>query len=601
MVASDRIRNFAIIAHVDHGKSTLADRMIERCGGLDSRSMVNQVLDSMDLERERGITIKAQTVRLTYSLGGVEYVLNLIDTPGHVDFSYEVSRSLGACEGSLLLVDASQGVQAQTLSHAYAAMEHNHELILVLNKMDLSAASYERVVGEVEESLGLCVGSGEQQALKISAKLGQGIEEVLGAIVRRIPSPVGDTSGALCALIIACWYDVYLGVVVLVRVKEGVLRRGMGIVFLSTGAVYTVEKVGVFTPLKTSVESLEAGEIGFFVAGVRAITHAAVGDTVTEEQRRALPAPGFKPSSPVVFCGFFPVDTAKWDALKKALHKLALNDASFSFEPLSSKALGNGFRCGFLGLLHLDIIRTRLDREFHLPLMVTYPTVVYRALFRNQQEKEICSPADFPNPSSVESFYEPWVKVSLILPQDFIGSVMTLCQTRRAKQLKIDYIGERVVMLYELPLSEMVFDFTDELKSKTRGYASLDYKPIGYRKTDLAFVRILMNGVEVDALSVVLHKEKAALEGRRLCAKLKTLIPRQLVQVVLQAACGGKIIARETLKALRKDVTAKCYGGDVTRKQKLLKKQKAGKTKMRSLAKIQLPKDVFWKVMSTDD
>jgi GTP-binding protein LepA len=599
MTPLSHIRNFAIIAHIDHGKSTLADRLIQACGGLSDREMREQVLDSMDIERERGITIKAQTVRLTYrARNGETYVLNLMDTPGHVDFSYEVSRSLAACEGSLLVVDATQGVEAQTLANVYQAIDANHEIVPVLNKIDLPAAEPEKVQQQIEDVIGLDAAG----AIPISAKTGLNIDQVLEAIVHRLPSPAGHRGESLKALLIDSWYDSYLGVVVLVRVKDGVLKPGLKIRLVSTGAAYVVEKVGVFTPKPEGVAGLGPGEVGFLTAGIKEVADTKIGDTITEERRPCLvPLPGFKPSVPVVFCGLFPLDAADYPNLRESLAKLRLNDASFHFEPETSAALGFGFRCGFLGLLHLEIIQERLEREFNLELITTAPSVVYRVHLTNGEMKELHNPADMPDVVRIDHIEEPWIKATVIVPDAYLGPIIKLCEDRRGIQQELTYAGSRVMLVYRLPLNEVVYDFYDRLKSISRGYASFDYHLEGYQTGDLVKLAILVNGDPVDALAIIVHREHAEARGRALCERLKDLIPRQLFKIAIQAAIGGKIIARETLSALRKDVTAKCYGGDITRKRKLLEKQKEGKKKMRQYGNVEIPQSAFLAALKMGD
>jgi GTP-binding protein LepA len=585
------IRNFAIIAHIDHGKSTLADRLIQMCGGLSQREMREQVLDSMELERERGITIKAQTVRLTYrAKDGETYQLNLMDTPGHVDFAYEVSRSLAACEGSLLVVDATQGVEAQTLANAYHAMEANHEMVPVLNKIDLPAAEPERIKAQIAEVIGLDA----TDSLAISAKTGQGVDEVLEALIARLPSPTGDAAAPLKALLVDSWYDPYLGVVCLVRVKDGVLRRGMKLRMLSTGAVHQVDRVGVFTPKQVPADALGPGEIGFLTAAIKSVADTRVGDTLTDDRRpAAAPLPGFKPSVPVVFCSMFPADSADYEGLRESLAKLRLNDASFHYEPESSAALGFGFRCGCLGLLHLEIVQERLEREFGLDLITTAPSVVYRVHMTDGGVRELHNPNDMPEPVRIDHIEEPWIKATILVPDEFLGPVLALCTERRGEQTQLTYVGNRAMAVYRLPLNEVVFDFYDRLKSLSRGYASFDYEMDGYRVGDLIKLAILVSGEPVDALASVVHRSHAEARGRALCQRLKELIPRQLFKVAIQAAIGGRVVARETVGAMRKDVTAKCYGGDVTRKRKLLEKQKAGKKRMRQFGKVEIPQSAF--------
>ncbi len=591
MTDLSHIRNFSIIAHIDHGKSTLADRLIQLCGGLDERELKEQVLDTMDIERERGITIKAQTVRLQYKAkNGETYQLNLMDTPGHVDFAYEVSRSLAACEGSLLVVDASQGVEAQTLANVYQAIDNNHEIIPVLNKIDLPAAEPERVKKQIEDVIGLDA----SDALLVSAKSGLGIPDVLEAIVHRLPAPKGDATAPLKALLIDSWYDAYLGVIILVRIVDGILKPGMKIKMMAKGSLYSVDQVGVFTPKREVLSALNPGEIGFFTAGIKTVADCNVGDTITEEKRPApSPLPGFKPSVPVVFCGLFPADAAEFEVLRESLGKLRLNDASFMFEPESSAALGFGFRCGFLGLLHLEIIQERLEREFNLDLVTTAPSVVYKITMTNGDHLELHNPADMPEVMRIAKIEEPWIKATILVPDTYLGSVLTLCTERRGIQLDLTYVGNRAMVVYRLPLNEVVFDFYDRLKSVSRGYASFDYHIDGYEEGQLVKLSILVNGEPVDALSTIVHRSHAEARGRVLCSKLKDLIPRQLFKIAIQAAIGGKVIARETVSALRKDVTAKCYGGDVSRKRKLLDKQKEGKKRMRQIGNVEIPQSAF--------
>ena len=599
MIDISKIRNFSIIAHIDHGKSTIADRLIQVCGGLSDREMKEQVLDSMDIERERGITIKAQTVRLDYKAkDGQSYVLNLMDTPGHVDFGYEVSRSLAACEGSLLIVDASQGVEAQTLANVYQAINADHEIVPVLNKIDLPAAEPERVKAQIEEVIGLPA----DDAIAASAKTGAGIEDILEALVTKLPPPVGDKDAPLQALLVDSWYDAYLGVMTLVRVRHGVLRKGMKIRMMATGATHVVERVGVFAPKPIALDQLGPGEIGFINAGVKRVADAKVGDTITEERRPTDTAlPGFAPSIPVVFCGLFPVDTNDFSGLREALEKLSLNDASFSFEAETSAALGFGFRCGFLGLLHMEVIRERLSREFNLELISTAPSVVYQMTLTDGKHLYLHNPADMPEVSRLASIEEPWIKATIMTPDEFLGPVLTLCTERRGEQIDLTYAGNRAMAVYRLPLNEVVFDFYDRLKSITRGYASFDYALDSYREGDLVKVSILVNGDLVDALSMIVHRDQAEGKGRAICIRLKDLVPRQMFKVALQAAIGGKVIARETIAALRKDVTAKCYGGDISRKKKLLDKQKEGKKKMRQFGKVEIPQNAFFEALKMGD
>ncbi len=593
------IRNFSIIAHIDHGKSTLADRLIEFCGALESREMKQQILDSMDIERERGITIKAQTVRLTYKAkDGQTYTLNLMDTPGHVDFAYEVSRSLAACEGSLLIVDASQGVEAQTLANVYQAIDNNHEIIPILNKIDLPAAEPERVKAQIEDVIGLDA----SDALLISAKTGIGIEDVLEAIVARLPAPTGDQAAPLKAMLVDSWYDPYLGVMILVRIKEGVLTKGAKIRMMGTGGSYEVERVGFFTPKKVMVDKLMPGEVGFITASIKHVADCKVGDTITEERRpTAEPLSGFKPSVPVVFCGLFPVDAADFDHLRESLGRLQLNDASFQFEAESSTALGYGFRCGFLGLLHLEIIQERLEREFDLDLITTAPSVVYRLHMTNGTMMELHNPSDMPDVMKIASIEEPWIKATILVPDTYLGSILTLCTERRGEQIDLTYAGNRAMVVYRLPLNEVVFDFYDRLKSVSKGYASFDYHLDCYKESDVVKVNILVNAEPVDALSMIIHRGRAEARGRILCERLKDLIPRQLFKIAIQAAIGGKVIARETISAMRKDVTAKCYGGDISRKRKLLDKQKAGKKRMRQFGEVEIPQSAFIAALKMGD
>ncbi|UTO28463.1 translation elongation factor 4 [Bartonella harrusi] len=586
------IRNFSIVAHIDHGKSTLADRLIQMTGGLETREMKEQVLDSMDIERERGITIKAQTVRLHYKAkDGETYILNLIDTPGHVDFAYEVSRSLAACEGSLLVVDASQGVEAQTLANVYQAIDNSHELVVVLNKVDLPAAEPERVKEQIEDVIGIDT----SQAVEISAKTGLGVPDVLEAIVTQLlPPHIGDVNKPLKAMLVDSWYDSYLGVIVLVRVIDGVLKKGQTIRMMGTGAKYPVERVGVFTPKMIQMDELGPGEIGFITASIKEVADTRVGDTITEERRPCEEAlPGFKPAQPVVFCGLFPIDAADFDDLRAAMGKLRLNDASFSFEMETSAALGFGFRCGFLGLLHLEIIQERLEREFNLDLIATAPSVVYRMNMNDGSVKELHNPADMPDVVKISSIEEPWIQATIMTPDNYLGSILELCQERRGVQVSLSYVGTRAMVTYDLPLNEVVFDFYDRLKSISKGYASFDYQMKDYAEGDLVKMSILVNGEAIDALSMLVHRTIAEKRGRSLCEKLKDLIPQHMFQIPVQAAIGGKIIARETIRALRKDVTAKCYGGDVTRKRKLLEKQKEGKKRMRQFGKVEIPQSAF--------
>ena len=591
-VPLSRIRNFSIIAHIDHGKSTLADRLIQMTGGLQNREMKEQVLDSMDIERERGITIKAQTVRLACKAAdGEDHVLNLIDTPGHVDFAYEVSRSLSACEGSLLVVDASQGVEAQTLANVYQAIDNDHEIITVLNKVDLPAADPDRVRRQIEEVIGLDASN----AVEISAKTGQGVENVLEAIVTQLPSPsAGDADAPLKAMLVDSWYDAYLGVIVLVRIVDGRLKKSQTIRMMGAGAKYPIDRVGVFTPKMVMVDDLGPGELGFITAGIKEVADTRVGDTITGDREPAAEMlPGFKPAQPVVFCGLFPVDTADFEDLRAAVARLRLNDASFSFEMETSAALGFGFRCGFLGLLHLEIIRERLEREFGLDLIATAPSVVYRLNLIDGAQKELHNPADMPDVVKIASIGEPWIRATILTPDEYLGSILKLCQDRRGIQADLSYVGRRAMAVYDLPLNEVVFDFYDRLKSISRGYASFNYRLTGYREGDLVRMSVLVNAEPVDALSMLVHRAAVEKRGRAMCGKLKDLIPRHMFKIPIQAAVGGAIIARETISALRKDVTAKCYGGDVTRKRKLLEKQKEGKKRMRRFGKVDIPQEAF--------
>src|SRR6478609_7374380 len=592
------IRNFSIIAHIDHGKSTLADRLLMRCGAVTEREFHDQMLDSMDIERERGITIKAQTVRLDYpALDGKTYVLNLMDTPGHVDFAYEVSRSLAACEGSLLVVDASQGVEAQTLANAYHAIEANHEIIPVLNKIDLPSADAERVSKEIEDVIGIDT----SDAVRVSAKTGLGIDDLLEAMVKRLPQPKGDRNAPLKALLVDSWYDPYLGVVTLVRVQDGVLRKGIRIRMMAAAASYDLDKVGIFAPKATDVAELGPGEIGFIIAGIKTIADCKVGDTITDDRKPATEMlAGFKPSVPVVFCGLFPADAAEFETLRESLSKLRLNDASFHFEPETSAALGFGFRCGFLGLLHLEIIQERLEREFNLDLIATAPSVIYKMKLRDGSEIQIHNPVDMPDPMKILEIHEPWIEATILTPDEYLGSVLKLCQDRRGSQVDLTYVGARAMVKYNLPLNEVVFDFYDRLKSVSKGYASFDYHLTDYREADLVKMSILVNEDPVDALSMLVHRTRAEQRGRGMVEKLKELIPPHMFQVPIQAAIGGKIIARETVRAMRKDVTAKCYGGDVTRKRKLLDKQKKGKKKMRQYGKVDIPQEAFIAALKVD-
>lgn len=597
-----RIRNFSIIAHIDHGKSTLADRLIEFCGAIESRDMKQQILDSMDIERERGITIKAQTVRLNYKAkDGETYTLNLMDTPGHVDFAYEVSRSLAACEGSILVVDATQGVEAQTLANVYQALDNNHEIIPVLNKIDLPASEPERIKKQIEDVIGLDASN----AVLASAKAGIGIQDILEAIVTRLPPPNPNENGLeekpLKALLVDSWYDPYLGVMILARIIEGTLSSGMKIIMMNTRACYEVDRVGYLTPKQVSTKSLLPGEVGFFTAHIKYVGDCRVGDTITEEKRPTKEAlEGFKPSIPVVFCGLFPSEASEFEKLRESLAKLHLNDASFHFEPESSTALGYGFRCGFLGLLHLEIIQERLEREFNLDLVTTAPSVVYKLHLTNGEVVDLHNPADMPEQVKIDFIEEPWIKATILVPDDYLGSILTLCNDRRGEQIDLTYVGNRAMVVYLLPLNEVVFDFYDRLKSISKGYASFDYHLDSYREGDLVKVSILVNSDPVDALSMIVNRTRAETRGRALCNRLKDLIPRQLFKIAIQAAIGGKVIARETVSALRKDVIAKCYGGDISRKRKLLDKQKEGKKRMRQFGNVEIPQSAFIAALKMD-
>src|SRR3954469_15192266 len=599
-VPISNIRNFSIVAHIDHGKSTLADRLIQMTGGLTDREMAGkeQVLDSMDIERERGITIKAQTVRLAYrAKDGKDYIFNLMDTPGHVDFAYEVNRSLAACEGSLLVVDASQGVEAQTLANVYHAIDAGHEIVPVLNKVDLPAAEPAKVKQQIEDVIGLDASN----AIEISAKTGVNVPEVLEAIVTRLPPPKGDRAAPLKALLVDSWYDVYLGVVVLVRIVDGTLKKGQRIHMMGTNSSYEVDRTGVFTPKLTPVDELGPGEIGMLTASIKEVADTRVGDTITDERNPVdQPLPGFRPAIPVVFCGLFPVDAARFEDLRAAMGKLRLNDASFSYEMETSAALGFGFRCGFLGLLHLEIIQERLEREFNLDLIATAPSVIYRMKLRNDSEIQIHNPVDMPDPMQILEIHEPWIEATILTPDEYLGSVLKLCQDRRGQQVELTYVGTRAMAKYNLPLNEVVFDFYDRLKSVSKGYASFDYHLTDYKEADLVKMSILVNDESVDALSMLVHRTRAETRGRGMVEKLKELIPPHMFQVPIQAAIGGKIIARETVRALRKDVTAKCYGGDATRKRKLLDKQKEGKKRMRQFGKVDIPQEAFIAALKVD-
>ena len=590
------IRNFSIIAHIDHGKSTLADRLIQQTGGLTAREMTSQVLDNMDIEKERGITIKAQTVRLDYTAkDGHVYQLNLMDTPGHVDFAYEVSRSLAACEGALLVVDAAQGVEAQTLANVYQSIEHDHEIVPVINKIDLPAAEVDKVKAEIEEIIGLPA----DNAVLTSAKSGIGIDEVLEAVVTRIPPPKGDRNAPLKAMLVDSWYDPYLGVVILIRVIDGVIKKGQEIQFMAAGTKHLVDRVGCMRPKLEILGEIAAGEVGIITAQIKEVAQTRVGDTITDAKRPAAEAlPGFKEVQPVVFCGLFPTDAADFEKLRESISKLRLNDASFSFETESSAALGFGFRCGFLGLLHLEIIQERLTREFDLDLITTAPSVVYklklsRSKTDDAREMELHNPADMPDVNRIDEIQEPWIEATIYCPDEYLGSILKLCQDRRGIQKQLTYVGGRAQLVYELPLNEVVFDFYDRLKSISRGYASFDYHQIGHREGDLVKMSIMVNGDAVDALSMIVHRGTAESRGRGMCERLKDLIPRHLFKIPIQAAIGGKVIARETIAAMRKDVTAKCYGGDISRKKKLLEKQKKGKARMREYGNVSIPQEAF--------
>jgi len=598
MVDIEKIRNFSIVAHIDHGKSTLADRLIQSTNTVADRDMKEQLLDSMDIERERGITIKANTVRIDYTASnGEKYVLNLIDTPGHVDFAYEVSRSMRAVEGSLLVVDSTQGVEAQTLANVYQAIDADHEIVPVLNKIDLPASDCERVSEQIEDVIGIDA----SEALEVSAKSGLGIQETLEAIVTKLPHPKGERNSPLKAMLVDSWYDAYLGVVVLVRIMDGVLEKGDKIKMFSNGSVHTVDRIGVFRPEMQSTEQLGPGEIGFITASIKQVRDTRVGDTITHEKKGAEePLPGFNPSQPVVFCGLFPVDSSEFEDLRDAIEKLALNDASFSFEMETSAALGFGFRCGFLGLLHLEVIRDRIEREYDIELITTAPSVIYHIYMKDGSCIELHNPADMPDLSKVDHLEEPRIKATILVPDDYLGDVLKLCQDRRGIQEDLTYAGSRAMVVYDLPLNEVVFDFYDRLKSVTKGYASFDYQMTGYRQDNLVKMSILVNEEPVDALSIMVHRDRAEMRGRAMCEKLKDLIPRHMFKIPIQAAIGGKVIARETLAALRKDVTAKCYGGDATRKRKLLDKQKAGKKRMRQFGKVDIPQEAFISALKMD-
>ena len=592
------IRNFSIVAHIDHGKSTLADRLIQTTSTVSDRDMKEQLLDSMDIERERGITIKANTVRIDYTASdGEKYVLNLIDTPGHVDFAYEVSRSMRAVEGSLLVVDSTQGVEAQTLANVYQAIDADHEIVPVLNKIDLPASDCKRVAEQIEDVIGLDA----SEAIEVSAKSGIGINETLEAIVNKLPAPQGDADAPLKAMLVDSWYDAYLGVVVLVRIMDGKMQKGDRIKMMSNGTLHSIDRIGVFKPQMENVDCLYTGEIGFITASIKQVRDTRVGDTITHDKGGTTTAlPGFKPSQPVVFCGLFPVDSSQFEDLRDAIEKLALNDASFSFEMETSAALGFGFRCGFLGLLHLEVIRDRIEREYDIDLITTAPSVIYHVYSRDGDMIELHNPADMPDLSKVDHLEEPRIKATILVPDDYLGDVLKLCQDRRGIQEDLTYAGSRAMVIYDLPLNEVVFDFYDRLKSVTKGYASFDYQMTGYRTDNLVKMQILVNEEPVDALSVMVHRDRSELRGRAMCEKLKDLIPRHMFKIPIQAAIGGKVIARETLAALRKDVTAKCYGGDATRKRKLLDKQKAGKKKMRQFGKVDIPQEAFISALKMD-
>lgn len=589
------IRNFAIIAHIDHGKSSLADRLMLECGAVQEREFKQQMLDSMDIERERGITIKSQTVMLNYTADdGNLYELNLMDTPGHVDFSYEVSRSLAACEGSVLVVDATQGVEAQTLANVYKAIDNNHEIVVALNKIDLPSAEPDKVAKQIEDVIGLDC----SDAVRVSARTGDGIHELMERVVRKIPAPTGDADKPLQALLVDSWYDSYMGIVTLIRVKDGKVSVGDRIKLMATNAVYNVEKVGIFTPKPKEVKSLSAGDIGYLIAGIKSVGDARVGDTITLEKSPALiPLPGFKHTLPVVFCSIFPIDTSDYPKLRDSLGKLQLNDASFVFEPETSVALGFGFRCGFLGLLHLEVIEERIDREYNLEIVTTAPSVVYHMKMKDGSLINLHNPSDMPDPTRIESIEEPWILAKIMVPDEYLGNVLALCEEKRGIQRELTYVGSRAMVEYELPLSEIVYDFYDRLKSISKGYASFDYEMSDYKQDDLVRLVIMINGEPVDALSLLIHRSNAEYRGRQICERLKDLIPKHLFKIPIQAAIGGKVIARETINALRKDVTAKCYGGDITRKRKLLDKQKEGKKKMREIGNVHIPQGTFIKAL----
>ena len=597
MTALSHIRNFSIVAHIDHGKSTLADRLIQETGTVKDRDMQAQMLDSMDIERERGITIKANTVRIDYTaLNGESYVLNLIDTPGHVDFAYEVSRSMRAVEGSLLVVDSSQGVEAQTLANVYHALDADHEIVPILNKIDLPASDCMRVAEQIEDVIGIDA----TEAIQVSAKTGQGIVETLEAIVHMLPAPKGDVNAPLKAMLVDSWYDSYLGVIVLVRIIDGKLKKGERVKFMSNGSTHHVDRIGVFRPQMEMIDELGPGEIGFLTASIKQVRDTRVGDTICHDKQTVAALPGFKPSQPVVFCGLFPVDAAQFEDLRDSIDKLALNDASFSFEMETSAALGFGFRCGFLGLLHLEVIRDRIEREYSIDLITTAPSVIYDIHMRDGRVEQLHNPADMPDLTLVDHLEEPRIKATILVPDDYLGDVLKLCQDRRGVQLDLTYAGARAMVVYDLPLNEVVFDFYDRLKSVTKGYASFDYQMIGYQQDNLVKMSILVNDEPVDALSTMVHRDRADMRGRAMVEKLKDLIPRHMFKIPIQAAIGGKVIARETLSAMRKDVTAKCYGGDASRKKKLLEKQKAGKKKMRQFGKVDIPQEAFISALKMD-
>lgn len=593
------IRNFSIVAHIDHGKSTLSDRLIQECGAIEEREMTSQILDSMDIEKERGITIKAQTVRLNYKADdGQNYMLNLMDTPGHVDFGYEVSRCLSACEGSILVVDSTQGVEAQTLANVYQAIDNNHEIVPVLNKIDLPASDPEKVRKQIEEVIGI----DSSEAILVSAKTGVGIHETLEAIVKKLPAPKGDIDGDFKALLIDSWYDQYMGVIVLVRVIDGVLKKGQKIKMMATNAVYQVDSVGYFTPKKILCDELRAGEVGFINAQIKQVSDCKVGDTIVYHNNESAKAlPGFKQNQPVVFCGIYPIDSSEFEKFRDALAKLHLNDASFEYETETSSALGYGFRCGFLGLLHLEIVQERLEREFDLDLITTAPSVVYKIHQRDGTMIEIHSAHEMPDPTKIEKMEEPWIKATIMTPDDYLGAVLDLCTQKRGIQKELSYVGERAMLIYRLPLNEIVYDFYDRLKSCSRGYASFDWQMDGYEESQLVKLTIMVNAEPVDALSFITHKTRAESRGRAICVKLKDLIPRQMFAIAIQAAIGGKIVARETVSAMRKDVTAKCYGGDISRKRKLLDKQKKGKKKMREIGNVEIPQSAFLAALKLDE